>query len=371
MGVSEVAVDDVVQETFIVTLRRLDDYDPARASEATWLCSILRNVIRNDARSRRRRERRHQEFARASELSHEPLDVRTALGRKLLAEFLSQLDEPRRAVFVLAELEGMSAPEIAQVLGCKLNTVYSRLRVARIKFHDRFHVEADFSAATREQPAREVVARNWLAITSATGLELGAAAAPGAGGLMLGLGLKLAAATAAVGLAAVVLVERVSAKADDGAGLTGDARSEATLVGEPHHDDDPGARVIATAPPESELELSPQPELEPIPVTARQQAGVTRPQPRPELEQAIASLKQAQALALAGESSEALAVLASGRWPNAGLEGRARVLEVELLCDTGQRERAEARAQQWRELHPEGLATRQLDQGCLLVAAVD
>jgi RNA polymerase sigma-70 factor (ECF subfamily) len=44
---------------------------------------------------------------------------------------LDGLDEAKREVFVLAELEELSAPEIAQALGINLNTVYSRLRAAR------------------------------------------------------------------------------------------------------------------------------------------------------------------------------------------------------------------------------------------------
>ena len=51
-----------------------------------------------------------------------------------LHELLSALDDEKRAVFVLAELEQMTAPEIADALSIKLNTVYSRLRAARKKF---------------------------------------------------------------------------------------------------------------------------------------------------------------------------------------------------------------------------------------------
>lgn len=63
------------------------------------------------------------------------------LERALLAEaarvldrFLNSLDPDKRAVFVLAELEEMSAPEIGQALRAPVNTVYSRLRVARERF---------------------------------------------------------------------------------------------------------------------------------------------------------------------------------------------------------------------------------------------
>ncbi len=54
---------------------------------------------------------------------------RAALAR--LDRLLGQLPEEQREVFVLAEVAQLQAPEIAQVMGTKLNTVYSRLRLAR------------------------------------------------------------------------------------------------------------------------------------------------------------------------------------------------------------------------------------------------
>jgi RNA polymerase sigma-70 factor (ECF subfamily) len=44
---------------------------------------------------------------------------------------LQRLDEDKRVVFIMAELEGMTAPEISAVLSVKASTVYSRLRLAR------------------------------------------------------------------------------------------------------------------------------------------------------------------------------------------------------------------------------------------------
>jgi RNA polymerase sigma-70 factor (ECF subfamily) len=47
---------------------------------------------------------------------------------------LVQLDQDQRSVFMLIELEDFSAPEVCEALGVKLNTVYSRLRLARARF---------------------------------------------------------------------------------------------------------------------------------------------------------------------------------------------------------------------------------------------
>jgi len=52
----------------------------------------------------------------------------------LVQGFLAQLDEGQAMVFYLADIEGMTAPEIASVLEMKLNSVYGRLRLARLRF---------------------------------------------------------------------------------------------------------------------------------------------------------------------------------------------------------------------------------------------
>ena len=54
--------------------------------------------------------------------------------RTLVERFIESLDEKKRPVFTLAEVEGMSAPEISACLEIKLNTVYSRIRLARKQF---------------------------------------------------------------------------------------------------------------------------------------------------------------------------------------------------------------------------------------------
>ena len=55
---------------------------------------------------------------------------------EVLDQILDQMDDDKRAVFVMAELEGLTAPEIAEATETKLNTVYSRLRAARKIFED-------------------------------------------------------------------------------------------------------------------------------------------------------------------------------------------------------------------------------------------
>ena len=57
----------------------------------------------------------------------------------VLDDLLDRLDEDQRQTFVMAEVVKMTAPEIAELTGAKLNTVYSRLRLARRAFEESLH----------------------------------------------------------------------------------------------------------------------------------------------------------------------------------------------------------------------------------------
>lgn len=134
LGVPKACVDDVVQDVFVTVYRRLGDFE-GRSQLKTWILGILRHIISDMRRGQRRKP--------TSELDHEPADGRglspqdaavRSEGFKLLREALATLPDDQREVFVLAELEQLSSPEIASALDVNLNTVYSRLRAARQEF---------------------------------------------------------------------------------------------------------------------------------------------------------------------------------------------------------------------------------------------
>ena len=137
LGVREAQLDDALQDVFIVVQRRLAEFD-GQVALSTWLYAIALRV----ARKARERSRRDAEKSGTPLGSDEPLapeaDAEATLAsnqRLLLARrALEALADEKREVFVLAHIEQMSAPEIAQVLGIPLNTVYSRLRAARQAF---------------------------------------------------------------------------------------------------------------------------------------------------------------------------------------------------------------------------------------------
>lgn len=135
MGVAESSADDVVQEVFLVAHRRIDDFE-GRSSVKTWLFAILLRVVADHRRALRRKgglaELPEGLAAEPEDGPEEQTSQRQRL--ELLHDLLGQLDDEKRAVFVLAELEQLTAPEMAEALGVKMNTVYSRLRAARKSF---------------------------------------------------------------------------------------------------------------------------------------------------------------------------------------------------------------------------------------------
>lgn len=144
LGVAESALDDVVQEIFLVVYRRLHEFE-GRSSLKTWLFAILLRVVRDHRRTLRRKSPHHAQHAQHGPTDPDTLADRANLGPHeavaraerltLLHELLDTLDEDKREVFVLAELEQLAAPDIAEATGVNVNTVYTRLRAARHAFN--------------------------------------------------------------------------------------------------------------------------------------------------------------------------------------------------------------------------------------------
>ncbi len=133
LGVPESSADNALQEVFIVMHRKLPELDPQMALRG-WLYGVARNIARAD----RRRTARTVELKtlpdRTSDLPEAACQRQQATAA--VAQFLSSLDEDKKAVFIMSEIEGMTAPEISRTLGIKLNTVYSRIRIARNRFSE-------------------------------------------------------------------------------------------------------------------------------------------------------------------------------------------------------------------------------------------
>ena len=135
MGVHEAMVADAVQDVFIVVHRRYPEFDH-RYKVRTWLFEIAYRVSRDYRRkATRARLMFVPEADREQIYGRSPAeDAEQNEDAQLLLRLLEKLDPEKREVLVLAEIEGLTAPEIALVTGTQLNTVYSRLRRARTEF---------------------------------------------------------------------------------------------------------------------------------------------------------------------------------------------------------------------------------------------
>lgn len=136
LGVSEASIDDAVQEVFVVVHRRLADFE-GRSTVRTWLFGIAVRVVRDHRRAARRRDPGgpavDPDTLRTSD-SGPAETAEKAEAVRLLHALLDELDDERREVFVMAELEQMGMPEISEALAINVNTAYARLRAARQEF---------------------------------------------------------------------------------------------------------------------------------------------------------------------------------------------------------------------------------------------
>jgi len=131
------ALDDVVQEVFVVVHGRLASFE-GRSSIRTWIAGIAHNVVRAYLRkpgNRAAGERIDDE----DRLRADGIGPAEALERKaaleLLDEMLDKMTELQREVFILYEIEQLSGVEIAEILGVNENTLRTRLLAARKVFN--------------------------------------------------------------------------------------------------------------------------------------------------------------------------------------------------------------------------------------------
>jgi RNA polymerase sigma-70 factor (ECF subfamily) len=134
LGVPDSDADDKAQEVFVVAHRRLSEFEDRGFGARAWLFQIALRVA-SDARRHRRRHPEDADggiaMARESIAPDQTTSVALREDLTRLDRALSRIEVGRRAVLVLHEIEELTAPEIANSLGISVNTVYSRLRVAR------------------------------------------------------------------------------------------------------------------------------------------------------------------------------------------------------------------------------------------------
>jgi RNA polymerase sigma-70 factor, ECF subfamily len=156
LGVMERDVDDKCQEVFVVAHRRWTEFSDRGHGPRAWLFQIVLRVAA-DARRHRRRHPVDPDGGIAQDGQSIEAPQATVVARKqaldLLDRALASIGMARRAVLVLHEIEQMTAPEIARTLEIPLNTVYSRLRSARLE------LDAELARLSRADAARDAEGR--------------------------------------------------------------------------------------------------------------------------------------------------------------------------------------------------------------------
>jgi RNA polymerase sigma-70 factor (ECF subfamily) len=130
-------MDDLVQEVFIVIHARCHTLQDPKALRS-WIYGVVRRTASSQRRAARTRVGAGTVFGFEDELrsaAPTPLEQTERNAElTLLTSLMAELDEPKREVFELVELEELSVPEVAELLQIPLNTAYSRLRLARRAF---------------------------------------------------------------------------------------------------------------------------------------------------------------------------------------------------------------------------------------------
>ena len=345
LGVPSAQREDVAQEVWLAVHRRLHTLR-VDASPRGWVAAITRKIASRHHRSLHRAERKLAALAEVFD------ERRGADGERdsfaIVDDALARMDPAQREVFLLAHVEELTGPEIAVAVDAPLNTVYSRLRLARarlceflaqVEAEEREIVEA---IRRRDAPPRDASARVWIAIASG----LGETAVP-AVAITIGTKLAIVSATA---VTTVLLVVGIGAAATDPepAAAPVVTAASAPLVPEPVRApvaamiDVPRAAPIASAVPVQR------------PVAARSVAPAPTKPPADTLVEETRLIGEARRALAKGDAREALALLDdhATKFPKGTMTVDARALRVRSLCAIGRTDDARAAATALADEYP-------------------
>ena len=159
MSGSRDVAEDITQDVFVTLMQQTDRYDPRRASLTTYLYGISRNLARRRLSRRSRRgtvDLADVDDSRTPALMVEPdppTDIDRATDLTRLRRAILALPVHHREVIVLCELHELSYEEAAQVVGCPVGTIRSRLNRARRALLEGRHAGAPRSDAAPGAPA--------------------------------------------------------------------------------------------------------------------------------------------------------------------------------------------------------------------------
>jgi RNA polymerase sigma-70 factor (ECF subfamily) len=124
-------VEDIVQDIFLTAFIQIHRFDPRRGAFRTWLYRIARNRALNARRKKREQLMDKVQVLKDGRTPDHDLMTREAYDA--LDRVVSELEYKDRVIFVLAELEGLTYAQIAEIESIALGTVKSRLSRVRVK----------------------------------------------------------------------------------------------------------------------------------------------------------------------------------------------------------------------------------------------
>lgn len=136
MALSQAHAEEVAQETFLRAWRNLGDYKPELAEFSTWLFTIARNLALNElSRAAYQRESAaHEDLPEPVCEGLQPPDVLTKAQQKMRLQFaLRQLPPLDRSALALAYMEELDMAAIAEMEGCSVGAIKTRLHRAKEK----------------------------------------------------------------------------------------------------------------------------------------------------------------------------------------------------------------------------------------------
>jgi RNA polymerase sigma-70 factor, ECF subfamily len=149
--------DDLVQETLVRALAHIDSFEPG-TNLAAWLFTILRNLFRSQYR-KRKREVEDSDGRFAATLKTCP-EQSGRLEFKELQQALGKIPADQREALILVGASGFSYEETAEICGCAVGTVKSRVNRARAKLAELLEIQSgdDFGP---DHATRGIVSGAW------------------------------------------------------------------------------------------------------------------------------------------------------------------------------------------------------------------
>lgn len=347
-GVAPASREDAMQEVWLTVHRRLSSFDDS-GSAASWIAGIARHVVWRQIRATIRARRK---LVALDQVAPDGLDDPMVSRERMrgIEGVIATLEPAFRDALVAVDIFGATGPEAAQQLGLPLNTLYSRLRLARA----RVHAGLD---ALEQQPSvaapRGLAERTWLVLAPSVGA---ATAAPTS---------VVAFAAGLAAIATVAITTIASAEPSPPA-------MRVATVGAP------GDRAIASRSSDRSIAVAEPPGLAPAVVSASvvdttatravvPRSGSTRDPV------AVAEPDEGALLTLAmqarrrGDLDGAMAAIAEHerRFSNGALVIERKVERVRALCAAGKAAQARGEAAALARAYPDRVAVAALGEGCV------